>query len=362
VTFDYPARLRRLRDLMQQQEVDTVFLSVGADLPYFTGYEATPMERLTMLVVTGGRDPVLVIPELEAPRAAEVTMELRPWSETDDPVKVAADLAGSPRAAAIGDHTWSTFLLSLQDQLPGTSFRPASPITRELRMRKDPEEVASLRAAAEAADRVVARLPQEVSFAGRTEGEVSKDVIELTLAEGHHQASFWIVASGPNSASPHHEPGGRTIQPGDAVVVDFGGRFSRYYSDTTRTFVVGEPSEEQSEVHSVVAAAQARGRETARPGVTAESVDAATRSVIEDAGYGEYFIHRTGHGIGLEGHEHPYLVAGNDLVLEPGMAFSIEPGIYLPDRFGIRIEDICVLDESGLTALNSSERALVSVG
>jgi Xaa-Pro aminopeptidase len=360
--FDRTARLSRLREELEDRGIDCLLLSAGADLPYFTGYEAMPLERLTMLVVPRHEEPTLVVPALEAPRVAPGPFRLRPWTETEDPVGIVAKLAGRPGVAAIGDTTWSVFLLGLLSLLTDTTFVPASTVTRELRMRKDPAEVEALREAGAAVDRVLARLPAEVRFAGRTERQVARDVVDLTIAEGHDVATFWIVASGPNAASPHHEPGERVITEGDAVVVDFGGRRQGYCSDVTRTFVVGEPSAELTRVHHVVAEAQVAAKEAARPGVAAEGVDRAARAVIDAAGYGEFFIHRVGHGIGLEGHEHPYLVAGNRLPLEPGMAFSIEPGIYLPGRLGVRLEDICVVTGSGVEELNRAERSLLSVG
>lgn len=346
---------------MEERDVDLALVSVGADLPYLVGYEAMPLERLTMLVVRIDAEPVLVVPELEAPRVEPGPFRLRPWHETDDPVRIVAELAGSPRTAAIGDQTWARFLLALQDRLPGTRFVPLSPLTQTLRIRKEPAEIEALAGAAAAVDRVLARIPTEVRFGGRSERDVARDVVDLMLEEGHEAASFWIVASGPNGASPHHEPGGRTIERGDVVVVDFGGRRNGYCSDVTRTFVVGDAASDAADVHAVVAAAQQAGREAVAVGVSAGDVDAAARRVISDAGYGEFFIHRTGHGIGLETHEEPYLVEGNDLPLEPGMAFSIEPGIYLPGRYGVRIEDIVVVTDDGLRILNQADRSLVSV-
>ena len=198
-------------------------------------------------------------------------------------------------------------------------------------------------------------------FEGRTERQVARAVIDMTIEEGHETSLFWIVASGPNAASPHHEPAERMIEAGDAVVIDFGGRKEGYCSDVTRTFVAGEPSDELRKVHAVVEEAQRVGRLAATVGAPAEEVDRAARAVIDAAGFGEFFIHRLGHGIGRDGHEHPYLVEGNDQALEAGMAFSVEPGIYLPGRFGVRIEDICVLTEAGLLTLNQADRALISV-
>ncbi len=356
--FDYANRIRLVRALLEETGVGALMLSVGADLPYFTGYEAMPLERLTMLVVPSEGNPVLVVPTLEAPRVDDRgVFEVRAWSETEDPVAISAELAGNVDRIVVGETTWSTFLLGLQAAMPGTRFENASVLTRELRMRKEPDEIRYLREAAEATDRVVDRLAA-MRFSGRTEAELAAAVRAMTLEEGHDVATFDIVASGPNAASPHHEPTDRTMQSGDTVVIDFGGRHGGYCSDTTRTFSIGEPAPEIVYAYDVLAAAQAAGRAAVRPGVTAESIDIATRQVIDDAGYGEFFIHRTGHGIGLEAHEHPYLVAGNDLLLEPGMAFSIEPGIYRPGEWGMRLEDIVICDGSGVDELNRSDRHL----
>ncbi len=347
---------------MDQLGVDCLLLSVGSDLPYLTGYEAMPLERLTMLVVPVDEQPTLIVPHLEAPRVRTGPFGVRAWHETEDPVALVAGIAGRPTVAALGDQTWSLFLMELLSYLTSTTFVSASSVVGPLRAVKEESEVAALRRAARAVDRVARRIPDEIRFEGTTEHDVARKVTDMTIEEGHDVALFWIVASGPNAASPHHEPGHRTIQRGDSVVIDFGGRWDGYCSDTTRTFVVGGPSAQLSEVHAVVHAAQAKGRETARSGVTAASVDAAARQVIEEAGYGEFFFHRLGHGIGLDGHEHPYLVEGNSAELRPGHAFSIEPGIYIDGTLGVRIEDIAVIAEDGsLEVLNQSPRDLIEV-
>lgn len=358
--FDYQRRINACRILMGEGVVDFLLLSVGADLRYFIGYEAMPLERLTMLVMGRAGEPVLVVPELEAPRVAPGPFAMHPWRETEDPLDIVADLAGDAALAMLGDQTWSVFLLGLQERMPGTTFQSATPLTRQLRARKDKVEIERLRVAGAGLDRVVARLGT-TRFSGRTEREMAREVTVMTQEEDHDQALFWIIASGPNSASPHHEPGDRVIQRGDVVVVDFGGRNGGYCSDSTRTFSVGEPSALQREVHELVHRAQLTATDSVRPGIRAVEVDRAARRVIVDAGYGEYFIHRTGHGIGLEGHEHPYLVEGNNDLIEPGMCFSIEPGIYLPGRFGVRIEDIVTVTDTGVEVLNNSDRSLMVV-
>jgi len=348
---------------MEDLGVDVLLLSVGADLPYFTGYTAMPLERLTMLVLPRVGEATLVVPALEVPRVEErpEAFMIRPWGETEDPVAIVAGLAGQPATAAIGDRSWATFLLGLQEALPKTGFLAASRVTGPLRAQKDAAEIDALRAAARVVDSVAVAM-RERPFAGRTEADISRELVERMLEGGHERANFAIVASGPNAASPHHEAGERVLQQGDSVVCDFGGTMAGYCSDITRTFVVGDLRADLADIYDVLFRAQEEAVQAARVGVTCEAVDAAARSIIAAAGYGDYFIHRTGHGIGLEEHEDPYLVSGNATPLAPGHAFSIEPGIYLPGRCGARIEDIVVATESGPERLNEAPRELAIVG
>ena len=352
---------------MHDLEVDLLLLSLGADLPWLTGYEAMPLERLTMLVVPRDEPATLVVPGLEAPRVEEdpEVFSIRPWSETEDPVSLVAALAGPSarvRHAAISDRTWATFVLALQSALPEASWRPSSQITGPLRAVKDHDEIEALAAASAAADRVAAQLlAGQIPLIGRTEREVSQDIGRRLVAEGHQKVNFAIVGSGPNSASPHHEPGGRRIQPGGPVVCDFGGTMDGYCSDITRTVWTGQPSTEQLTIYGVLQEAQAAGVDAARVGATCEAVDRAPRSIIAGAGYGDSFIHRTGHGIGLEEHEDPYMVEGNATPLEPGHAFSVEPGTYFRGRWGARIEDIVVATPDGPRSLNQVTHDLVVV-
>ena len=355
--------MERARALMGERGIDVLLLSVGADLPYFTGYRAMPLERLTMLVLPSAGPATLVVPGLEAPRVVPRpgAFTVRPWGETEDPTELVAGLCGSPRRVGVGDSTWSVFLLALQQRLPGAAFLPASTLTGELRMRKGPEEIELLRRAGAAADRVVDRLDRH-PFGGKAERRLSAEIAAMVVEEGHEASTFSIVAAGPNSASPHHEAGDRVIGDGDAVVVDFGGRLAGYCSDTTRTFFVGEPPARFLDAFAAVRAAQQAGVAAVAPGVPAEEVDRAARRVVSEAGYGSLFVHRTGHGIGLEEHEPPYLVEGNSAPLEEGMAFSVEPGVYLPGEFGIRIEDVVVVTGGGAEPLNQSSRGLHRVG
>ena len=349
---------------MAAMGVDALLLSLGADLPWLTGYEAMPLERLTMLVLPADGDATLVVPALEAPRVAEdrSLFSLRPWSETEDPVAIVAGLVGRRSVLAVSDRTWATFVLALQGRLPGSTWRSASEVTSPLRAVKDEAEIAALRRAAAAADRVAAQLMAgDVPLMGRSESEVSADLGRRLRAEGHQRVNFAIVGSGPNSASPHHEPGPRRIGAGEAVVCDFGGALDGYCSDITRTVFTGEPPAEFAELYTVLQAAQATAVAAATEGTACEAVDMAARRIIDDAGFGAHFIHRTGHGIGLEEHEHPYLVSGNADPLVAGNAFSVEPGIYLADRWGARIEDIVVATGSGPEALNTVSHNLAVV-
>ncbi|MBW3650780.1 MAG: Xaa-Pro peptidase family protein [Actinobacteria bacterium] len=346
---------------MQDLGVDALLLSLGADLPWLTGYEAMPLERLTMLVLPVDDGATLVVPALEAPRVQERADEfrLRPWGETEDPVGIVAALVGPRRRLAVSDRTWASFLLGLQEALPTASWSRASVVTAPLRARKDAEEVAALRAAAEGADRVATQLlAGDIRLIGRSESEVSAEIGQRLRAEGHERVNFAIVGSGPNGASPHHEPGSRVIAADEAVVCDFGGTMAGYCSDTTRTVFTGDPPAEFRELYAVLQAAQAAAVQAAVVGTPCEEVDGVARGLITEAGFGDRFIHRTGHGIGLEEHEDPYLVAGNREALAPGHAFSVEPGIYVPGRFGARIEDIVVAADAGPEPLNRTSHDL----
>jgi Xaa-Pro aminopeptidase len=345
--------------------LDALLLTPGPDLQYVSGYEAHQLERLTCLAVPAAGDPFLVVPRLELPAARSspaggLGMDILPWDETDDPYALVADRLGAVRAVGLSDRMWALMTLRFRDALPAARQALASLALRGLRSVKTPQEVAWLLAAGEAIDRVHAQVPGWLR-AGRTERDVAADICEQILVEGHARADFAIVASGPNAASPHHTASGRVLQAGDAVVVDIGGTMpSGYCSDCTRTYAIGEPPPEFAAYYQVLRDAQDASCAAVRPGIAAEEVDAAAREPITAAGYGEYFVHRTGHGIGLETHEDPYIVAGNTERLEPGNAFSIEPGIYAGPH-GARIEDIVVCTEQGGQRLNNVTRELVIV-
>ena len=363
-TSVYLDRLGRVRAAMDERGIDTMLLSVGHDLPYLTGYEAMPLERLTMLVVPRDGEATLLIPGLEAPRVTEQpgVFELRPWSETQDPVAIVGELAAGASRVAIGDQMWARFLVELLPHLPAAGFSRAVDIVGELRMTKDRAEIDALAAAGSAVDRIAGELQRgEIPLVGRTEAEVSAHLGRRIVEEGHQVVNFAIVAAGENASSPHHHAGDRVIRADEIVLCDFGGTMNGYCSDTTRCVFTGEIAPDVAEAYAVLHAAQAAGVAAATVGTPCEDVDRVTRQVIVDAGYGDFFIHRTGHGIGLEAHEEPYIVEGNPLPLEAGHAFSVEPGIYVPGRWGMRLEDIAVATPDGPRSLNNSDHSLVSV-
>lgn len=359
----YTERLSRVRKAMEHSCLDVILLSIGPELPWLTGYRAFPLERLTMLVLPISDTPKLFVPSLEAPRV-EVPEELfsvRAWKETEDPVALVAEELRGSQYIAITDQTWSRFLLELQERCESCEFSSSGSLFGELRAQKDEHEIAALRAAARGVDAVVEEMRSR-PFSGRSEVDVARELRERIVEHGHEHPDFWIVASGPNGASPHHDASDRIIQEGDVVVCDFGGTMKGYCSDITRVFSVGEPSGEVKEVFEIVRTAQQAGFEAATVGTPASAVDAAARNVIVDAGFGERFVHRTGHGIGIDVHEDPYIVATNDKPLQSGNVFSIEPGIYLLGKFGVRLEDIVVATGTGPVRLNevSHDLAIVS--
>ncbi len=359
--FAFQSRIESAARAMAAGGFDALLFGPGADLRYLTGYDAPLLERLTLFVLTSEDEAVLILPELERPRAEAqgVTVPIRAWGETEDPfVTVAGAVGARPRSVGVSDRLWATFLIRLQATFPDAEFALASRIMSALRLRKDEDEIAALRSAARIADGVAGLLAEE-ALSGMSERTVARWISDRLLAGGCERVSFAIVAAGENAASPHHEPTGRPIVNGDVLVCDFGGTVDGYGSDITRTFAVGTVREDIAEIHEIVGQAQDAAYAAAGPGRTAASVDAAARKVITGKGYGSNFTHRTGHGIGLEEHEDPYIVAGNETVLEEGMAFSIEPGIYLPGRLGVRIEDIVVVGSDGAERLNRAPRNLV---
>ncbi len=361
---DFAARLQRAARSAESAGLAGLLLTPGPDLLYLTGYAPVAItERITMLVVPVHGEPTMIVPRLERPDAEETAgasvFRLADWPDGSDPYEATARLLG-PGRYALSDSAWAMHLLGLQGRLPDTSYVSMTTALPMLRAIKDDDELARLAAAGAAADEAYGEILQ-ARFAGRSETDIGNDLATLLRRFGHSQVDFTVVGSGPNGANPHHEMGDRIVERGDMVVLDFGGLKHGYGSDTTRTVHVGEPTEEEREVHEIVRRAQQAGFEAVRPGVECQEVDRAARAVITDAGYGEYFIHRVGHGIGLTTHEPPYMVEGERQPMQPGMCFSIEPGIYLPGQFGVRIEDIVTVTDEGGRRLNRTPHEMMIV-
>jgi Xaa-Pro aminopeptidase len=361
-------RIAQTRLAMKQQGVDALLVGASTDLRWLTTYQALPLERLTLLVLPALGEPQLIVPGLEEPRArasqAAQVAAIRPWAESEDPFALVATIAGElglPDDAtfAVQDQLWSSFLVSMQRIMPTASWRIGSDVLRHVRSVKTPDEVAALQAAGAAIDGVHAQVP-ELLRVGRTESEVGADIARLINAS-HDRVEFIIVASGPNGASPHHETSDRVLQDGDAIVVDIGGKLNGYCSDMTRNYVIGNSPDGYDEMHATLEASQEAGVQAGVAGAACQDVDRASRKVLDDAGYGAWFIHRTGHGIGVDVHEHPYMIEGNEELLVQGMAFSVEPGVYKPELWGARIEDIVVIGPDGPVRCNNLPHGAIRV-
>ncbi|MFJ1758406.1 aminopeptidase P family protein [Kitasatospora sp. NPDC088134] len=365
-TADFQARMARAATAAADAGLAGLVVTPGPDLQYLTGYRPTAMtERLTALVIAAGVEPVLLVPKLERPDAEHApgaeAVRMADWTDGQDPYAALAPHLDPDGRYGISDNAWAMHLLGLQQALPGSSYASLTAVLPMLRAVKDHDELERLAAAGAAADLAYGEI-LAVPFAGRTENQVAADLAALLTKHGHSQVDFTVVGSGPNGANPHHEAGDRVIQLGDTVVLDFGGLKDGYGSDTTRTVFVGtEPPAEVLAVHDLVRRAQQAAFDAVAPGVTCQEIDRVARKVITDGGYGEYFVHRVGHGIGLTTHEPPYMVEGETQVLVPGMCFSIEPGIYLPGRFGVRIEDIVTVTEDGGLRFNGTPHELAFV-
>ncbi len=363
----YERRLRAAAAAAADAGLAGLVITPGYDLRYLIGSRAQTFERLTALVLPAAGDPTVIVPRLELASlkesaVTELGVAVRDWVDGDDPYRlVAAALpGGSPYRVAVTDSMPALHLLPLAEILGAVPVL-ATDVLRTLRMIKDPAEIDALRTAGEAIDRVHARVP-EFLVPGRTEADVAADIAEAIVAEGHSEVAFIIVGSGPHGADPHHECSDRELRAGDIVVVDIGGPYDPgYNSDSTRTYSIGEPDPEVARRYAVLQRAQRAAVDAVRPGVTAEQVDAAARGVLAEEGLAEAFVHRTGHGIGLSVHEEPYIVAGNALPLEVGMAFSVEPGIYFPGQWGARIEDIVIVTADGALSVNNRPHDLVVV-
>jgi Xaa-Pro aminopeptidase len=299
-----------------------------------------------------------------AETAAHTDVELIAWADADGPKEALRQaLAGwpSPRSLGVDGPMRADFLLHLQAVVTPGKTVPADSLLAPLRRRKSAEEVEALARAATQADRAM-QVAVSACQPGVTEADVAWAVEAAFRQDGAEAVDFTLIASGPNGAYPHHHSGKRRLQEGDAIIIDIGATLNGYKSDITRMVHLGEPPAEFSQAYAAVLDANERARAAVRPGVTAGEIDCIARSTLVAAGYGPYFTHRTGHGIGLEGHEPPWIMAGDTAVLEEGMAFSIEPGVYLAGKFGVRIEDIVVVTQSGVQTLTGFDHALAVKG
>lgn len=367
MSADVDARLDAVQSRLADREVEGLILFPSPNLYYLSGFHEEPGERHLLLIVTP-ESAAFVAPTMYEShiRDASTIASIRTWDDSDDPVAVVDDvlastgLAGTDGRVLLDDGMFALFVLDLQSLLPRASFGLASDVLEELRITKDAAELDALRRAAAISDAACMAIRRRGSeIVGMTEREVVSMIGREIDGLGGDGFSFDpIVGSGPNGAKPHHRSGDRQIEAGDPVVLDFGTVVDGYPGDQTRTVVfAGDPPAEFERVHQTVLAAFEAGVAAVAPGVTAETVDAAARSVIDEAGYGDAFVHRTGHGVGLEVHEPPYIVEGNTLTLEPGMVHSVEPGIYLEGRFGVRIEDLVVVTDDGCEQLNDTPRS-----
>ena len=366
----FATRLARVQAAMEAANVDMLLLSVGPDLPWIMGYEAMPLERLTMLVVPRDDIASLVIPAFEVPRVVEHpdVFQIHGWGETDDPIARVVDKVGAAGTLAIGDHTWSRFTVALQDAMPGRTWKSSGQIVGPLRAIKDEAEIAALQRAADGVDRIAAELQSgQIPLIGRTEADVSAQLGARILEEGHAKVNFAIVAAGENASSPHHHASDRVIKANEVVLCDFGGTTTEphgqpgYCSDITRCVYTGEPPAEFAEAYGVLQRSQAAATAAATVGTVLQDIDRVARSGMAEGELEQWFLHRLGHGIGVEAHEDPYLVEGNTDLLEAGNAFSIEPGFYIADKWGARLEDIVIATGHGPVSLNKANRDLAVV-
>ena len=344
---------------------DALVLSTGFDLVYLSTYEARASERLTAFVGRPGSNelPRMIVPKIEMPEVPKTSaFDISGWTDDQDPIAMIVELIGDARRVLVSDEMWAHYLLRLKAAMPDTEFVSLSDSLGGLRSVKSDSEMQALQTVGGLANSVAAQIQRgDVALVGRTELEIQADVIDRLLAAGHEQVEFCIVASGPNSASPHHNPTERVVKPNEIVLFDFGGKHEGYCSDITRCVFTGPVPSDVAATYATLKKAQQAAVDAARPGATLGDVDAAARSVIADAGFGDNFIHRTGHGIGTEVHEQPYVIAGNDEVVAVGHAFSIEPGIYLDGKWGMRLEDIVVILDDGALRCSTTDHDLVEV-
>ena len=365
------SRLDKLNASLRTSNLDAVILNPGPTLTHLTGLRFHLMERPVVLLLAKDQVPAIVLPELELQKVASLPYELRVFAYPENPSEWESAFRKAAQSLGldgkrIGVEPRQLRLLEfryVRDSAPEADYPDASDVLSTLRLRKDKSEVQAMRQAVKIAqDALEATIPS--IKIGMTEKELAAELVTRLLRHGSEPELPFapIVSGGPNAANPHASPSERKLQSGDLLVVDWGATYDGYISDLTRTFAIGDVDDEYMKIHRIVQEANAAGRAAAKPGVPCADVDKAARTVIEQAGYGAYFTHRTGHGIGMEGHEEPYMRADNMQLLEPGMAFTVEPGIYLPERNGVRIEDNVVITENGANVLSDMMREIRVVG
>jgi len=361
------SRKERLIALMKEKKVKALVMSPSMNMLYITGFNTFPGERLLVSVLDVSGEVVFVIPKMYEQEVREkgVFDRIITWDDSQDPGKILKTLSEekgyADRTIAVEDTMWFIAFDKIYQTFKDARFIKASGIVGELRKYKTADEADKMRKSSELADKALSRTIPLIR-PGMKETEV-RDILEAELKlQGLSEPSFeTIIGSGPNSALPHYTAGERILQPGDSIVIDFGGIYQGYCSDMTRTIVLGKATQEYREVYETVKEGQRKAVEAVKPGMKASDIDAAARNYIAEKGYGDYFIHRTGHGIGLEVHEEPYISNMSDTILQPGMVFSIEPGVYLPGKFGVRIEDLVMVTETGAEVLNKYTKELIEI-
>jgi Xaa-Pro dipeptidase len=363
-------RQERLHEFMQDAGLDSMAFNAGPTLTYLTGLHFHLSERPVVAFFQPGEEPAIVLPELEAGKLKSLSFPVRSYAYGENPSKW-----GEIFKQAVNAHQLDGKKIGLEyrrfrvmelrlveDAAKRMKLLSGEAVVARVRMQKDTSEISAMRKAVEIAQRALEKTIPSIQI-GITERELASELtLQILRAGSDAEIPFSpIVASGPNSANPHAVPGGRTLEPGDLLIIDWGASYGGYISDITRTFSIGNIDPELEKIFNIVLEANEAGRSASQPGIKAGEIDQAARAVIESAGYGEYFTHRTGHGIGMEGHEEPYIYSGNELELQPGMTFTVEPGIYLPGRGGVRIEDDVLITEDSAESLTSLPREMITI-
>lgn len=363
----YENRIKETIANMKKNNLDAIILFPSPNLYYLTGFKTFPEGRLLLCVISANEKPFFIAPKLYESQIKKQSFikEMILWGDEEDPYNILENVINERNLKynniAVDDIMWAEQLLKIEDIFNNANFTAIGNLLNDIRLLKSEDEIEKLQGASKIVDEVIEAVKASVK-AGMTEIEIAALIEYEMRKRGSEGPSFeTIVGSGPNSALPHYNAGERIVEDGDFTVLDFGGTYEGYCSDTTRTICIGNASDKMKEVYNIVKEAQEIGVKTVKPGIKASEIDNAVRKHIEDNGYGKYFTHRTGHGIGLQVHEEPYISSIGNTILKPGMVFSIEPGIYIEDEFGVRIEDLVVVTENGCMRLNNTSRELTIV-